>query len=95
MPKAENTKEILTYKGKPLVRRGNTIYYGSLDEKYIIVFTVKSTKMVEDLELSDNVTIELVMNNDKAKVIKKAERNGLYAALDIAEFWLEDAIENG
>lgn len=91
------TKDIFTYKGKPMVRRGDTIYYGDLNEKYIIIFTVKSKKKVGDLEVADSVTIDLCTNRGagKEKVIKKANRESLYEAIDIAEFWLEDAIENG
>ncbi len=90
-------KEIFTYKEKPMVRRGDTIYYGSLDEKYIIIFTIKSKKKVGDLEVADSVAIDLCTNDasGKHKVIKKANRESLYEAIDIAEFWLQDAIENG
>lgn len=90
-------KSIFTYKGKPMVRRGDTIYYGDLSEKYIIIFTIKSKKKVGDVEVADNVTIDLCMNRGagKEKVIKKATRESLFEAIDIAEFWLEDAIENG
>ena len=92
---AEQT--IFTYKGKPMVRRGDTIYYGDMNEKYIIVFTIKSKKKVGDLEIADNVSIDLCTNRGtgKEKVIKKANRESLFEAIDIAEFWLEDAIENG
>ena len=91
------TKDIFTYKGKPMVRRGDTIYYGDLNEKYIIIFTIKSKKKVGDLEVADSVTIDLCTNRGagKEKVIKKANRESLYEAIDIAEFCLEDAIENG
>ena len=91
------TKDIFTYKGKPMVRRGDTIYYGDLNEKYIIIFTIKSKKKVGELEVADSVTIDLCTNRGagKEKVIKKANRESLYEAIDIAEFWLEDAIENG
>ena len=90
-------KAIFTYKGKPMVRRGDTIYYGDMKEKYIIVFTIKSKKKVGDLEIADNVSIDLCTNRGtgKEKVIKKASRESLFEAIDIAEFWLEDAIENG
>ena len=33
---AENTT-LLTYKGKPLMRKDNVIYYGSMADKYIIM----------------------------------------------------------
>ena len=69
---AEEMKN-LTYKGKPMVRRGDTIYYGDLNEKYLIVFTIKSSKKVGDLDVADSVTIDLCMNNGtgKNKIIKK------------------------
>ena len=35
-----------TYKGKPLVRCGDTIYYGSMKDKYVIKMDVKSKKKV-------------------------------------------------
>ena len=84
-------QSIFTYKGKPMVRRGDT------NEKYIIIFTIKSKKKVGDLEIADSVSIDLCTNKGtgKEKVIKKANRESLFEAIDIAEFWLEDAIENG
>ena len=90
-------KKIFKYKGKPMVRRGDVIYYGDLSEKYIIIFTIKSKKDVNGLEVSESVTIDLCTNKGtgKEKIIKKATRESLYEAIDIAEFWLEDAIENG
>ena len=90
-------QKIFTYKGKPMVRRGDTIYYGDLNEKYIIIFTIKSKKKVGEIEIADSVTIDLCTNSGagKEKVIKKANRESLFEAIDIAEFWLEDAIENG
>ena len=90
-------KAVFTYKGKPMVRRGDTIYYGDLGEKYIIVFTIKSKKKVGELEVADSVSIDLCTNSGagKQKVIKKATRENLVEAIDIAEFWLQDAIENG
>lgn len=90
-------KTMLSYKGKPMVRRGDVIYYGDMSERYIIIFTIKSKKKVGSLEVADSVTIDLCTNrgSGKEKVIKKASRESLYEAIDIAEFWLEDALENG
>lgn len=97
MAKAVKAKECLTYKDKPLMRSGNKIYYGNPTDRYIILFTVDSTKQVGDLSVSDKVTIELMTNTgkEKEKVYKKAVRGGLFEALDIAEFWLSDALANG
>ena len=95
--KKKDDKNFLTYKGRPLVRRENTIYYGSFEDKALIVMTVADTKKIGALDIAANVVIELRTNfkNGKDRVLKKAERDGLTKALDIATFWLEDALENG
>ena len=84
--------EILKYKEKPLVRRGNMIYYGNPEDPYIILLVVNSSEKVKDLEISKNISIILQEDNGSGKMIKKAEREGMYAAMDIAEYWLEDAL---
>lgn len=84
------------YKGRPLVRNGDTIYYGSMKEKYVTCLTVKTKKKVDDLDVADTVTIQL-MNTEPdiaagEKPIEKAsDRKGLYLALDIADAWLTRA----
>ena len=89
-------EKMLRYKGKPLVRRGNMIYYGDPQQKYMIVMIVTSTEKKKDLDVTTGVTIQLMLNDGaKEKMIKQAERTGMYAAMDIAEYWLEDALENG
>lgn len=89
-------EKMLRYKGKPLIRRGNMIYYGDPQQKYMIVMIVTSTEKKKDLDVTTGVTIQLMLNDgSKEKMIKQAERTGMYAAMDIAEYWLEDALENG
>ena len=88
-------QKILTYKGTPLVRRGNMIYYGNPADKYIILLIVNGTQKQGELEISTDITIQLQMNGKKQKVIKQANREGMFAAMDIAEYWPKDALENG
>ena len=86
---------VLTYKGKMLLRNGNEIYYGSPEDKYIVLFRIMETDKLEDLDISKRVVIELRTNDEKnSTLIKQAERDGLYKAFDIGFFWLDDAIEN-
>lgn len=94
-PKAEAPK-YFSYDGKPMVRRGDVIYYGDPKEKYIVIFTINSKKAVDDMEIADSVTIELSTNNGngKEKIIRKAKRESLYSAFDVGEFWLRDTLEN-
>ena len=46
-------QEFFTYKGLPLVRKDNTIYYGNMSDKYVAMLTVLSTHKVKDLEIAD------------------------------------------
>lgn len=95
MAAKKDTEFKLTYKGKPMMRRGDKIYYGDLSKQYYIEFTVLSTEKQGDIDVATNVSIELkyTTNFGKEKNIKKAERENLYKALDIGEYWLSEALE--
>jgi len=83
--------KILYYKERPLIRRGNMIYYGDPSGKCYILLIINASKKVKDIDVSTNITIQL---KNREKVMKKAEREGMYAAMDIAEYWLNEALES-
>lgn len=87
-------KKYLEYKGKPFIRRGSTIFYGNPTEDFMIELLIQDTTPGNGIEISQNVVIQLINNNRSGKehVVKTAQREGLFAALDIAEFWLLDAL---
>ena len=91
------SQQFLEYKGKPLVRSGNTIYYGDMSEKYVIKLEILSTKKENDLEIADKVKVELILSDPelrtKDKVVKQSEKTGLYEAMDIGSIWLERALK--
>ena len=93
---AKNGSEFLTYKGRPLVRCGDTIYYGSMTEKFVIKLEIKSKKKVLDMEVADRVSIKLMAPDPdisvRKQVVKSSEKPGLYLAMDIADVWLERAL---
>ncbi len=96
---AEKKKaKFLSYKGKPLVRCGNTIYYGNLSDPYVVLLQILSTKKVNDLDVADKVTVQLLSTNQDARpkdrIIKKSEKKGLYQAMDIGSIWLELALKD-
>ena len=92
---SKKKSDVLMYKGKMLLRKGNEIYYGSPEDKYVVLFRIMETDKLEDLDISKRVVIELRTNDEKnSTLIKQAERDGLYKAFDIGFFWLDDAIEN-
>ncbi len=89
--------EFLTYKGKALVRRGEEIYYGNMDEKYIIKLEILSTKKAGDITTADKIKVLLMLSDttltDKERIIKTSEKSGLYEAMDIGSIWLERQLQ--
>ena len=83
----------LSYKGHPLRRKDNLIYYGSMADKYIILLQVMETKKVDDLDVATKVAVQLQLTDPDLKsrdrVVKKTEKDSLYAAMDVASVWLE------
>ena len=49
----------LIYRGHPLRRVDNLVYYGSMADKYIIMMQVLDTEDVKDLKLAKRVSIQL------------------------------------
>ena len=88
----ESTGSFPTYKGKPLVRCGDTIYYGDMKDPYVTKIDIKTKKKVGDLEVADKVSIQLIATdptiNPNKMIERTGERQGLYEALDIADIWL-------
>lgn len=86
----------LMYKGRPLVRSGNTLYYGSMAEKYVIVMQILSTKDENDMKMAEKIQIQLMLTDPevrmKDRIVKKSEKIGLYNAMDIGSIWLERAL---
>ena len=83
----------LVYKGHPLRRKDNLIYYGSMADKYIIMMQIMDTKKVDDLDVASRVSVQLQLTDPELKsrdrVVKKTEKDSLYNAMDVASVWLE------
>ena len=84
------------YRGKPLVRSGDTIYYGNMTDKYVIKIDIKTNKTVEDMEVAVKCIVQLMLTDpeirSRKQIVKTSEKNGLYLALDIADAWLTRAL---
>lgn len=89
-------KDELEYKGHPLRRKDDVLYYGSMEDKYIIMMKILETKMIEDMEVATKVAVQLQLTDPDLKsrdrVVKKSEKNSLYAAMDIGAVWLNRAL---
>ena len=86
----------LEYKGHPLQRKDNIIYYGSFTDKYIVMLQILDTKKVGDMDVATRVSIQLQLTDSNIKsrdrVAKKTEKDSLYNAIDVAAVWLERAL---
>lgn len=90
--------KFLTYKDKPLVRKGNEIYYGDMSEKFIVKFEILSAKKDGKLEIADKVSVKLLDSNTDAKeetrIKKESTKDTLFDALDLGFTWLERALKD-
>lgn len=96
MASATKQGELLTYKGRPLMRKDNIIYYGSMADPYIIMMQVLETRKQGDLNVATRVSVQLQNTSANARsrdrIVKKSEKNSLWSAMDIASIWLNRAL---
>lgn len=84
---------ILQYKGQPMVRCSNKIYYGDPSQKAILVLTILETKQQKEEEVPSRVLVQL-QSTDPAlspaqKILKESEKSSLVDALEIGTIWLQ------
>ncbi|MDR0531262.1 MAG: hypothetical protein LBG83_04265 [Oscillospiraceae bacterium] len=96
-PAAQEKSPFWIYKGHPLVRCGDTIYYGSLADPYVVWLKISTTKQVGGMDVADKVVVTLMSTDDELglfeRIQQRCERRGLYNAIDIASVWLERALK--
>lgn len=97
MAGGKNTKtEGLLYKGRPLRRSGNLLYYGTMADQYIIMMQVLETKKEQDLDVASKVSVQLQLTapdlRNRDRVVKRSEKDSLYSAMDVAAVWLNRAL---
>ena len=95
-PLADKKEFPLTYKGHPLRRKDNLIYYGSMADKYIIAIQILSSQKEGDLDVANKISVQLQLTDPDLKsrdrVVKKSEKANLYDAMDVGAIWLERAL---
>ena len=81
--------KFLEYLDKPLVREENTICYGDMNEKCILILEIMSYKKVGDKELPDDVLIQVIDSKDPNKILKQGMKKGLHDSFSIGLVWLD------
>ena len=83
----------LEYKGKPLVREGDTICYGDMDEKCILILEILSYKKEDGKDLPDNVFIQVVDPKNQTNILRQGSKQGLFEAFELGLIWLEHELK--
>ncbi len=84
--------QTMSYKGHPVVRDGNKVYFGEPYNEVIVVLIILESKGEGGLPSRILVQLQstdpaLAMSSEK--IIKEAERKNLFDALEIGAVWLE------
>ena len=87
---------VLKYKGRPLLRKDNVVYYGNMSDSHIVMLQILESKKDGDLELATKVSVQLQLTDPDAKprerIVKESEKDGFYTALDVGCVWLDRAL---
>ena len=90
------SNDVLMYRGRPLMRLGDLIYYGSMADKYIIMMQVLESEDRDGTPIASRVSVQLQLTDpdvrSRDRVVKRSEKDGLYTALDVGSVWLERAL---
>ncbi len=89
----DNKKSFFTYKGLPLVRKGDLIYFGNMYDDHIVMIEILSKEKQGGIDVANKVRIRKVATDmtlsPQEQIVKNAEKSSLYEALDVACAWLK------
>ena len=95
---AEDKRELvsgkyLEYKGKPLVREGNTICYGDMNDKCILILEIMSYKKTPEGDVPEKILIQVVDPKNQANIMRQGSKDGLFEAFSLGLIWLEHELK--
>lgn len=86
-------ENVLTYKGKPLVREKNFLFYGLPTDKFILFMSILETKKSCDMDIATKVLVQIQRTDDTVsyndKIVKQCEKSNFFEAFEIGTIWLE------
>lgn len=96
---ATNSNTIFKFRNRPLIRSGNTIYYGDMTDPYVAVLQVTGTEKFQDLEVPTRISIQILSTDESLPLMERIKRNtekkDFYDAINIASIWLERILKDG
>ncbi len=88
--------KFLMYKDRPLVREGNTIIYGNLDDEYVLQLIIMNEKEFRGQMVPDKIIIQITKTDkelsDGEKIVKQELKTGFAEAFELGVVWLERLI---
>lgn len=85
-------QEFFMYRGYPLVRSGNQIYYGYMSEPYVVMMQILHQQTDEKgLQIADKIKVYQISTKEAdpiKAVVRTSDRPSLYEAVDLANVWL-------
>lgn len=91
--------EQMLYKGRPLVRCNNEIYYGNPSDSHVVFIQILGTEEKDGTQIANKVHVQLLSNSSnlgpRARILKQSDKPNLFSALDIGYIWLERALAEG
>ncbi len=90
--------KFLMYKGRPLVREGNIIIYGNMEDEYILQLVIMTEKEYKGKSVPDKILIQVMKTDaglsDGERIVKQEMKSGLNEAMSLGLIWLERRIGN-
>ena len=84
----------LTYKGKPLVRKDNELYYGSMTDPYVLYLQILTTTPVGEQQVADKVHLMLLSTDTtkapQERVARQTTNAGQSADCPALRFYRDD-----
>ena len=88
--------ENLVYRGHPLRRVDNLVYYGSMADSHIVMLQILETKKVQNTDIATKVSVELQLTDpnlrSRDRVVRSTEKGSMAEAMEFATIWLERAL---
>ena len=83
----------LMFQGKPLVREGDTICYGDMEDKCILILEIMSYKKTPEGDVPEKILIQVVDPKNQANIMRQGSKDGLYEAFNLGLVWLEHELK--
>jgi len=88
--------ETIFYKGFPLRRKDDFLYYGRVADGYIVQLQILKSEEKQGLNIPTLVSVQLQNTapgvTPKDVIVRDAKRTSLFEAVDLAEIWLSKQV---